>query len=71
MQVNRYLCENQEKQKLTTSQYLLKHTETAHVGAKVKEVSPHLSSGIWDCQMSQCNGNAGVSWLDACQYHCV
>lgn len=30
MQVNRYLCENQEKQKLSTSQYLLKHTETAH-----------------------------------------
>lgn len=27
--VNSHLCENQEKQKLTTSQYLLKHTEAA------------------------------------------
>lgn len=31
MQVNRYLCENQEKEKLTTSQYLLEHTERVHV----------------------------------------
>lgn len=66
-----YLCENQERQKLTASQDLLKHWDSSCAGAKVKEVSPHLSSGIRVCQMSQSNGNVGVSWLDACQYHCA
>lgn len=30
---------------------------TACAGAKVKEVRPHLSTGIWVCPVSQSNGN--------------